>query len=248
MANTATINQTTAAPRWRLYSSAHVAVSSAQSSWADALKDNVLAVVWQHQDAKSPTVELGSPYYFHGGTWLARVWDPTLYLRQLGTVKFGRWTDDTTFKAAWRAAVTSVCAPNDIPNDLEENNGGKIIHSGAFDAVPPRPAWWLYYDNGSIYSANEHTWAEIPSDGALAACYRVVVDEIALTIAKRRFTYYYWDGRELANTDDLDAVLAAHPQFKRGRVTFEGLKAVRPMADELAAALKDTLEDVPWGA
>jgi hypothetical protein len=235
-------------PRWRLYTADGVTTSSAQMRWEQAPAANLVAVVWQHPDMGKPEVELGAPYYYHGGTWIRRVWDHTLYLRQCGRVKFGRWTDAGLFNAAWCAAVHSIL-PKEQQMTNEEilsNNGGVVCSTQDALVVTSVPQWWVYYDDRSLYTADQYTWAEIPADGVLAVCYRHVHDNLSMTIAKRRYTYFYWHGNELINTDDQDLILSHFPEIKRGRISFDGLVAVRPMADALQVAMADTLEDLPW--
>ena len=235
-------------PRWRLYTQDGVTTSSAQKLWTAAPNAHVVAVVWQRPDMEKPEVELGAPYYFHGGTWIRRVWDHTIYLRQCGRAKFGRWADPVIFRDAWCEAVRSIL-PQGQRLDTQElmaNNGGVVCSTQDAQAVTRTPDWWVYYDDRSLYTSDQYTWSEIPPDGVLAACYRHIHDGMAMTIAKRRYTYFYWHGQELINTDDQDVILLHFPEIKRGRMSFEGLVAVRPMADALQAAMQDTLEDVPW--
>lgn len=235
------------APKWRLYTYDGTFQSNG-GLWDSCPRTDLLAVVWQRPDMDKPEVELGSPYYVHAGDWIKRVWDPTLYFRKWGTVKFGRWDSPTTFDAAWRAALRSIVPPgiDTAAIEAERQSGHQCVHTSDAELTPPLPAWWVYYDDGKLFNAQHHRWAEIPTDGVMAACYSRVVDGIRISMAKRRYTYFYWTGEELSNTDDWDHLLAQHPQVKKGRITFDGLKAAMPMAEVYVKALADTLEDVPW--
>lgn len=236
--------------RWRLYSYT-ARISSAEKPWEDVTDKDIIAVVWQQPDMEKPSVELGSPYYIHLGDWIARCWDPHLYLRKCGTVKYGRWAQRSIFRSAWEAATMSLYPKNKLQDfdKIKEGylQGSHVVWTGdAADTDSVFPAWWVYYDNGTMYNADHHRWDEIPSDGIMAACYSTKRDGIIINMAKRRYSFYYWVGDELANTDDLGHVLAQHPMIKYGRTDFSGLKAVMPMAEIYKMALEDTLEDVPW--
>lgn len=234
----------TAQLHWRLYYRDGRTVSSKESTWEAAPATDVVAVV-HALDNEPPDCELGTPYYWHHGDWIARVWDPTLYLRQTGQVKFGRWASYALFDSAWRAALMSIARRGHEQEALDERSlqSGGVFHSEAVNDRETGTSWSLYYDNGNFITDKACAWSEAPSDGILCATYACVYSGMKIKMAMRRYTYYLWRGHELINTDNLDEVLTLFPQCKQGQPSFTGA-SYRHQGEALAAALRDQLEDL----
>jgi hypothetical protein len=220
-------------------------IGSHEKSWAEARQDNVIAVVHAIND-ETPAVEIGTPYYWHHEDWIARVWDVTLYLRQTGLVKFGRWASHELFRAAWVAALRAI-APDHNKDQLLTADAlqhglvqcSRTIPTGQATAA----GWQLYYDNGSMVQGSTDQWISAPSDGVLCATYFVPYSGIEMRFAMRRYTFYFWRGHELLNTDKLEEVLIHFPQCKIGVPSFQG-SSYRHMGLAIAAAYADDLKDV----
>ena len=226
---------------WRIYYSNGVMVNSNEASWEAAPNRHIVAVV-QAINEEPASVELGTPYYWHFGDWIGRVWDPTLYLRQTALVKFGRWASHGKFDAAWRHALLSIEPDGGlITNGMLES--GVVSTRKTVGHKEQGVTWAVWYDDHKLYKSDSCTWEQLPSDGVLAFAYSVVYSGIKLSFALRRYTYWFWREHELFNTDDLDEVLAHFPQCKYGATGFEG-KSYRHQAEAIAAALKDDLQDV----
>lgn len=230
---------------WRIYYSNGVMVGSHQSSWEAAPREHIVAVVQAINDEPAQ-VELGTPYYWHFGDWIARVWDPTLYLRQTGLVKFGRWAPHGLFADAWEQAVRSILPVGETITPLMLESG---VLSQRYTVGPSERGigWAVWYDDKKFYTHETAQWEKLPTDGVLAMAYHVVYSGIRLSFAMRRYTYWFWREHELINTDDLADVLAEFPQCKMGAPSFEG-KSYRHQAEAIAAALRDDLADVRKGA
>jgi hypothetical protein len=231
--------------RWRIHYLDGSTVSSCAMTWVQAPSTGIVAVV--HQCGDSPVrVELGTPYYLQEENYVIRVWDPTLYLRRMGTVKFGRWARTDIFNGAWDEALRCVTTDPKMLTDEGARKGGVVAGTRAAQEGEPRLSWGLWYDDLTVVQGNAddaHAWVRAPSDGVMAAVYRHVSSGIAMSVALRRYTFYFWEHGELINTDDLDRVLAAHPQFKKGCPSFTGGDYLG-QARTIKAALEDTLEDV----
>ena len=235
---------------WRLYYVDGTMIGSHQSTWDAAKKDTVVAVVHAIND-ETPAVEIGTPYYWHHGDWIARTWDVTLYLRQTGQVKFGRWASHGLFRTAWIAALESIASESDaaqrqkmVEHHLEY--GIVQVSATVLANTPLKPQFELYYDSGEMRSGGQADWASMPSDGILCAVYRVVYGGIMMSFAMRRHTFYYWLNSELVNTDNLEEMVLSFPQCKQGLPSFQGT-SYRHMGLAIAAAYADTLEDVRKG-
>lgn len=227
---------------WRIYYRDGRRVGSHESSWDSAPKDDVVAVV-QALDDEVPSVELGTPYYWHLGDWIARVWDPTLYLRQTGLVKFGRWSSHAKFASAWKHALASISHTRRMDQDESALQCGAISVTSPAKFGETGTGWAMWYDDCRVFT-NEHSdWMAIPDDGVLCAVYAITYSGIKVSFAIRRYTYYFWRGHELVNTDDLDEVLNHFPACKRGQPAFTG-KSYRHQGEAIAAALADKLDDV----
>jgi len=229
---------------WRIYFMDGTTIGSHESSWNEARKTGVVAVVHALNDEK-PTVEIGTPYYWCHGDWIARTWDVTLYLRQTGMVKFGRWASHELFRQAWVSALRQI-SPKNIDRFLTPDTLGHGLIANSYtlepgDAVPA--PWQLFYDDGTMRQGAREHWADAPSDGVLCATYAIPYSGVWMRFAMRRYTFYYWRAHELINTDNLDDVLMAFPQCKIGVPTFCG-SSYRHMGIAIAAAHADTLEGV----
>jgi hypothetical protein len=224
---------------WRIYYADGVYVSSNECPWEQAPSKHIVAVVHAINDEPA-TCELGTPYYWHHGDWIARVWDPTLYLRQTGLVKFGRWASFKLFNDAWRQALASL--DSKVASD-QAMRSGMVFNSTAAKPGESGTTWALYYDDSSLVNSTQFTWQEAPTDGVLCATYSCVYTGAKFSAAIRRYTYYYWQGHQLQNTDDLDEVLTHFPQCKQGQPSFTG-KSYRHQGEALSAALKDDLGDL----
>lgn len=228
--------------RWRIYYLDGRTVDSREATWVQAPSDRIVAIVHQY-DQFPVRVELGTPYYLHEQNYVIRVWDPTLYLRRMGTVKFGRWAAPNIFDGAWREALSQVIA---APAQIEDAMKGAIV-AGTRIARPDevQRSWGLWYDDMTRAEGSlaDESWLTAPSDGVMAAISRHVTNGIVLSVAIRRYTFYYWQRGELINTDDLEQVMSAHPQFKRGCPAFTGGDYLG-QASTIKAALEDTLEDL----
>lgn len=231
--------------KWRIHYLDGVTVGSHEASWLDAPREHVVAIA--HRLGDGPVkVELGTPYYLHEQNYVIRVWDPTLYLRRMGTVKFGRWAHPDIFNGAWREALSCVVSDPSILNEDGAMKGAIVAGTRAAREGEASMLWGVWYDDmtkvqGDIRSDD---WLKAPADGVMAAIYRRVSSGIAMTVALRRYTFYYWQDGELINTDDFDKVLAAHPQFKKGCPAFTGGDYLG-QGHAIKAALEDRLEDVP---
>ena len=228
--------------RWRIYYKDGTTVHSGQSSWSSAPSSNLVAVAWKAP--KQPVrVELGTPYYFFDGhPW--RCWDPTLYLRKLGTVKFGRWASDERFLEAWRNCL-SVSSGKVIDGDHASIVGGLVCSTRPAEATDAEWQFGIFYDDSQLITGQDRKlWAQMPSDGVLCAYYWRKINDVIVSFAMRRFTYYYWKDDAMMNTDDLSEVLVQHPDFKSGLPSFSGSDYLA-QASAIAEALRDQLEDVP---
>jgi len=226
---------------WRIYYRDGTMIDSRHSTWEAAPRTDLVAVVHAINE-EAPSVELGTPYYWHHGDWIGRVQDVTLYLRQLGTVKFGRWASHRLFDAAWRRALTAI-NKKDATIDDASLQSGVVCCTQRVDNREVGVTWALYYDTGDLIDSSMCGWDQAPSDGILVATYGVVYTGIKLLVAMRRHTFYYWRGHELVNTDDLDALLLDVPQCKIGCPSFTG-NSYRHQAEAIAAACRDQLEDL----
>lgn len=230
--------------RWRIHYVNGQTVSSREATWQDAPSDQLVAVVWTRGD-EPRRVELGTPYYINMGTWINRVWDATLYLRKLGTVKFGRWADPDVFHGAWQEALKQVVSDPKTMSDEGAAKGGIVAGTTVAKPGAHPLTWVLYYDDMSMVVGHDlASWHQAPSDGVMAGVYAHTLSGVTLSVAMRRHTLYFWEGGELVNTDDFDRVIAAHPQFKRGCPSFTGGDYLG-QGEAIAAAIADTLEDVP---
>ena len=227
---------------WRLYYSDGTFVGSHQMTWEQAPDKHIVAVV-QALDDEPASVELGTRYYWHFGDWIARIWDPTLYLRQTGQVKFGRWTKHATFSAAWRDALKRISVKVNLADDEGASRAGVCSSTRPAKAGETGGGWALWYDDMSYVTSEQTTWEKAPSDGVLCAVYWRVYSGLVTSYAMRRYTHYLWQGGELQNTDDFDAVLRQFPQVKCGQPSFEG-GCYLHHGEAIAAAFRDTLEDV----
>ena len=230
--------------RWRLYYQDATVLGSHQSGWNDARRDGVVAVVWQADD-QPVQVELGTPYYLHCHDWIARCWDPTLYLRK-GPVKFGRWARAEVFRGAWLACVRHAAKDaSEISADHQALEGSVVAATREHRAGEPLHEWRIFYDDGSlVVGRTADDWRAAPSDGVLAVTYHHVLNDVRVSFAVRRFTYYFWKGSELINTDDLRTVVEQYPEYKFGQPGFTGASYL-DQGRAIAAALQDTLEDIP---
>lgn len=230
--------------RWRIYYNDGVYLSSKDCTWEQAPSGKIVAVVHAQGD-RPAECELGTPYYWHFGSWIARVWDVSLYLRQTGRVKFGRWAERKLFSDAWREAVITL-HPDVMPEKVlteDTLRGGVVFTNRAAKHGDSLNGWSLYYDDNTLCTSAQMAWNEAPTDGVLCATYHCGYSGAIFSAAVRRYTYYLWRGHELINTDDLDEVLREFPQCKRGLTAFEG-KSYLHQASALAAALADDLEDL----
>ena len=230
---------------WRIYYRDGRTVSSKDLPWAQAPSIDIVAVVHALNDEPADC-ELGTPYYWHHQDWIARVWDVSLYLRQTGKVKFGRWASYALFNEAWREAlVTIVTKDKKRETMLDERTmqSGCVFSTETVDDHETGQSWNLYYDDRSLVTSQVATWEQAPSDGILCAVYSSVYSGLKLNCAMRRYTYYYFRGLEMVNTDDLDLVLKEFPQCKMGQPTFAG-KSYRHQAEAISQAIKDQLEDL----
>lgn len=227
--------------KWRIYYRTGETTQSGHATWAQAIREGIVAVAWQH--GRQPVqVELGTPYYLHLDDWIARVWDPTLYLRKMG-VKFGRWARQDLFQAAWAAAISEINGQEVVPDEVAIKSG-VVSHARPAKKTDPRFQWALWYDNGQKVSGESfEAWDAAPTDGVLAASYYHVLNEIIFAVALRRYTFFTWRGSELINSDDLAAVVREFPAFKVGCPSFEG-KSYLHQAEAIADALNDDLHDV----
>jgi hypothetical protein len=230
---------------WRIYYTDGYYVSSKDCAWEHAPSEHIVAVVHALNDDPAEC-QLGTPYYWNHGDWIARTWDVSLYLRQTGRVKFGRWASHGLFNDAWRMAVRSLSphlteAESCTPKTMQ---GGMVFIS---EPIPPGdtsdPMWELYYDDNTRANNTVMPWLEAPTDGVLCATYSIAVGGARMRCATRRYTYYFWKGHELINTDDLDVVLKEFPQCKKGQPSFTGA-SYRHQGEAIAQALKDDLEDL----
>lgn len=229
--------------QWRAHYINGQTISYIERTWENLPSGQIVAIVWRYNDGPVH-VEVGTPYYIKLGTVIFRVWDPTLYLRKFGTVKFGRWTETDVFNDAWTAAVRSVVANDATLSDNGAMKGGIVAGTRVAVKDAPQSGWAVWYDNLTmVKGSTPEEWAEIPSDGVLAAMHAFTFNGITLGVAMRRYTFYYWNDRELANTDDLNVVIDAHPQFKRGIPEFKGGDYLG-QAHAIKAALDDKLEDL----
>jgi hypothetical protein len=234
--------------RWRVYPYNAPPITSAMSTWQEVQRSQIVAVVWQRTDMTKPQPEVGTPYYYAEETFVARCWDPSLYLRKLG-VKMGRWADPQIFNSAWYQALAHVSPPGTDADALFERakQGGQIVSTEEAADSKREVGWRIWCDDLRIFSSAHSTWESLPADGVMCVAYTHLHDGLLLSMAKRRFTFYFWAGEVLCNTDSLSEVLAHFPQFKYGITSFDGLQAYLPMAELIRAALNDTLEDVPYG-
>lgn len=227
--------------KWRLYYRDGQTVSCADSTWEAAPRTDIVAVVWKYDNGPAQT-DLGTPYYLNAGDWIARCWDPTLYLRGMN-VKFGRWARNALFQQAWQQCVAYVSGKEIAPDDPSLQGSTVCMTRAAVQGDEPF-SWRLWYDNGKILTGSDmDAWEVAHTDGVLAASYRIMMNGVVVSFGKRRFTYFYWRGAELINTDDLHEVVRDYPAFKFGEPHFTG-KSYQIQAEAIAAALADKLEDL----
>jgi hypothetical protein len=230
---------------WRIYYADGRITDSTQIKWADAPVDGICAIVHAINDEPADC-ELGTPYYWNHGDWIARVWDVTLYLRQTGKVKFGRWASHGLFNEAWTSALESI---SDTPEekarckDVRSLQSGCVFTTKVVEDAQIGQTWSLYYDDRSLVTSEVATWEQAPADGVLAGTYTSVYSGMQLRAAMRRYTYWFWRGHELINTDDLDLVLTHFPQCKHGQPAFAG-RSYRHQAEAISQAIKDQLKDI----
>lgn len=230
---------------WRIYYRDGRTISSKDVPWAKAPSTDIVAVVHALNDEPADC-ELGTPYYWHHGDWIGRIWDPTLYLRQTGKVKFGRWASHDLFHQAWMESLASIATTPEEKlrvQDERSRQSGCVFTTKVVNDEQVGQTWSLYYDDKTMATSQICTWEQAPSDGVLCATYTSVYSGMQLRAAMRRYTYYYWRGHELINTDNLDEVLTHFPQCKHGQPTFTG-KSYRHQAEALSQAIKDQLEDL----
>jgi hypothetical protein len=228
--------------RWRIYYRSGITVNSSQSTWEQAPSSDIVAVVWKHDGESKPHVEIGTPYYIHAGDWIARVWDCTLYLRKYG-VKFGRWARFDLFQDAWRRALTEMYG-KDVAHDHTSTLSSMCGNLRPATAHDPKFSWHAWYDDGKVYSGlTLDAWQLLPTDGILSACYSHVLNDMIVSVALRRYTFYLFRNGELVNTDHLDDLLKDFPMFKTGCPAFTG-QSYLAQAQAIADAMADTLEDV----
>ena len=229
--------------KWRAYYTNGQTVSSQERVWEAIPSGHIVAVVWQY-GAQPVRVELGTPYYLKFSNMIIRVWDATLYLRRFGTVKFGRWAEKEIFDSAWREAVRAVVANDSLLSDEGAMKGGVVAGTHVAEPNAAPSAWTVWYDDMTMVKGTTlEEWVKIPSDGVMAAVHAATMNGITLGVAMRRYTFYYWKDRELANTDEFEDVIDAHPQFKRGTPAFVGGDYLG-QGNAIKAALEDTLEDL----
>lgn len=239
------IIQPNATLHWRIYYSDGTHVGSHQTTWEQAPSKHIVAIV-QALDNEPASVELGTRYYWHFGDWIARIWDPTLYLRQTGQVKFGRWAPHNLFTSAWQDALEKISHKVDLAKDEGASRAGVVSSTRTANPGEGGQGWMLWYDDMSYRTSENTAWEKAPTDGVLCAVYWRVYSGIRFNFAIRRFTHYYWRDGELLNTDNLDEVLAMFPQLKHGQPSFEGQSYLH-QGEAIAAAFRDTLEDVRHG-
>lgn len=228
---------------WRLYYADGRMLGSHQATWEEAPRTNIVAVVQAIND-EPPEVQLGTPYYWHLGDWIARIWEPGLYLRQTGKVKFGRWTSHEIFQGAWKHALQTISGQGkDMSEDPTIMQSGSTCRSSSAQPNESGFGWCAWYDDKKLYTSELAKWEDLPSDGLLCVVYGRVLSHIKTEYAIRRYTYYFWNDLELVNTDDLDEVLERFPACKWGQPSFAG-KSYLNQGEAIAAAFRDTLEDV----
>ena len=230
--------------RWRIWYRTGESVDSGQMTWAEARRTDIVAVVWQRNGGPIE-VELGTPYYLHFGDWIARVWDATLYLRPAG-VKIGRWCRTDLFEEAWRRALQEMDDRTPITLQHPSMKSSIVSHSRNGMPTDKEFSWSIWYDNGQqVTGFSMEDWEAAPADGLLAVCYHHLMNGVRVSIAIRRYSYYYWrtDGK-LVNTYDLEELLKDFPQFKVGCPTFTGNSYLH-QAIAISDALKDDLQGVP---
>ena len=229
--------------RWRLYYRTAQMVGSHQKTWEEARRADVVAIVWQYGTGLVNR-ELGTPYYCHLDDWIARCWDPTLYLRQQGHVKFGRWAKGETFLACWSQCVAQATRRG-VSVTAEALAGTVVNGTQVATADDPLFLWRAWYDDGKVYTGESITdWEQLPTDGVMCMYYHHVLNGIVVSMAVRRYTFYYWRNGELINTDDLDRCVQEYPVFKKGCPAFTG-ESYLDYGLAIQKAMTDTLEDVP---
>lgn len=228
--------------RWRIYYRDGRTIHSGQSSWELAPPRDLVAVAWRLNN-DPPKVELGTPYYFlDGHPW--RCWDATLYLRKMGVVKFGRWTSDERFAQAWHQCL-EASSRKPVAKDHGSVAGGMVCSTRPAEDDDPPFQFGLFYDDGQyIKGTHPDLWQQAPSDGVLCAYYWRRINDVIVSFAMRRYTFYMWTAGDLNNTDNLEQVLGEYPLFKFGTPAFTGVDYLS-QAEAIAEALKDTLNDVP---
>lgn len=229
--------------RWRIYYRTAQKIGSHQKTWEEAHKIDAVAVVWQYGDGEIHR-ELGTPYYVNLGDWIARCWDPTLYLRQLNQVKFGRWAKTETFMACWSLALGAVLRKDADPEHAAM--AGTVVVNTHVAVAGDHPFQWkAWYDDGMVYTGySMEDWAKLPTDGVMCVYYHHILNGILVCLAVRRYTYYYWKNGELINTDDIDLCVNEYSQFKKGCPAFTG-QSYLDYGLAIQQAMTDTLEDVP---
>lgn len=228
---------------WRIYYNDGRTVNSKQTTWNLAHSKNIVAVVWKFGEGPVQ-VEVGTPYYLNMGDWICRVWDPGLYLRNLG-VKFGRWTTNAQFQKAWRECLEAVTgAP--VATDAPSLHGGCVCatHAASENEEQVPFYWIMYYDNGEVHCGSDlKSWQSAPTDGVLAVYHHHIVNKVRVAFGTRRFTHYYWKGPDLINHDFVEECLPDFPQFKYGCPAFTA-KSYTEQARAIADAMNDKLDDL----
>lgn len=229
--------------RWRIFYRTAQKVGSHQKTWDEARRADAVAIVWQFNDGPINR-ELGTPYYVHLDDWIARCWDPTLYLRQQNKVKFGRWAKDSIFRQCWTQAIEQVTR-KPVGTEHGALSGTAVVDTHVGDVKDQPFKWMAWYDNGQVYTGHStNDWEELPTDGIMCVYYHHILNGILIAMAIRRYTYYYWKNGELINTDDLDVCVQEFPAFKKGCPEFTGASYL-DYGLAIQEAMTDTLEDIP---
>lgn len=226
---------------WRIYYNDGRTVTSKQTAWVNAPKMDLVAVVWKFDDGPVQ-VEVGTPYYLNMGDWICRVWDPGLYLRNMG-VKFGRWTTNQQFQEAWRKCLEAVTG-KPVAADAQALHGGCVCATSEATEDDRLFQWLIYYDNGQVQGGDDlKGWQDAPTDGVLAVYHHHAISNVRVAFGTRRFTHYYWKGPDLINRDFVEECLPDFPQFKYGCPSFTA-KSYTEQARAIADAMNDALADL----
>lgn len=222
--------------QWRIYYNDGRTVNSKQTSWVDAPKMDLVAVVWKFGEGPVQ-VEVGTPYYLNMGDWICRVWDPSVYLRKFG-VKVGRWAPNQQFKDAWKLCLETVTSAP-VADDAQSLHGGCVCSTQAAREDDDLFHWSIYYDNGEVHGGNDlKSWQDAPTDGVLAVYHHHVLNQVRMAFGTRRYAMYYWRGPDLVNVETAEECLKDFPQFKYGTPGWTW-----PHYAEQARAIADAMND-----